>query len=488
MALLKSLDLFSEATSKSDLPLFIELLAKQHHASNRSHALNGYINDPLIPQQLTELVADFCSNSTHHGCDTYLSKSGRDLLFVKDKLDLVAQCSIILFYALKALMDGYKEVASQAVKYTDCDPGWISIFEGGAGPDVFRTAPNMSSYVYPLPQDSSSKTVIAIIGDWGTGMSQSYDMLDQIMGFNPNVVLHLGDVYYKGTFEEQYNYQVLPAVNTVMANGAQYFTIPGNHDYYYQNGAPFFEAIDNITAAAQGSQKQEASYFSLEGNHWVLIAMDTGVHDTNSFNESTDMTFLGPDQTAWAIDKIQNAKAAGKRVIFATHHQFFSQCEEVGIDPNGSYPAVNPKLYSELSSVIADMDIWFWGHEHSFEVFAPYSGLERGRMIGSAAITTPTMVTPSFPNPNLVPAAGESTLPHPLPGSPTEMPTASFAMYLQKQFAIMTLEGLSAIVDYYSVDWDCNIDDPSKTQPALGTCWWKPAVKIYSETLDSSDQ
>ena len=41
---------------------------------------------------------------------------------------------------------------------------------------------------------------------------------------------HLDDVYYAGTYQQQLECQVTPAVEIVMAAGAQYYAIPGNHE------------------------------------------------------------------------------------------------------------------------------------------------------------------------------------------------------------------------------------------------------------------
>jgi hypothetical protein len=44
---------------------------------------------------------------------------------------------------------------------------------------------------------------VGIIGDYGTGLPDSYELLENmILGENVNVILHLGDVYYAGTPQE----------------------------------------------------------------------------------------------------------------------------------------------------------------------------------------------------------------------------------------------------------------------------------------------
>ena len=214
-------------------------------------------------------------------------------------------------------------------------------------------------------------------------------------------------------------------------------------------GAPFFQAIDNITAASNGTQMQEASFFCFEGSSWVILGMDTGITDDQVSMVGKDIPFL-LNQTSWAVDKIKKAKAAGKRVFFSSHHQFFTQNSIIGV-VNGSDPALNPTLQSELEDVLADIDVWFWGHEHNYQPFTPYAGLARGRLLGSSGITSITSMNMSNPNPSLTPPEGETSPPVYLSGSPTSMPVASFATYYQKQFAIMTMTGLNATIDYYTM-------------------------------------
>ena len=49
----------------------------------------------------------------------------------------------------------------------------------------------------------SSKSKIGIIGDFGTGLKDSIELLsNMILKHGVDVVFHLGDVYYAGTPEE----------------------------------------------------------------------------------------------------------------------------------------------------------------------------------------------------------------------------------------------------------------------------------------------
>jgi len=41
-----------------------------------------------------------------------------------------------------------------------------------------------------------------VIADWGTGLDDAKWLLSEVMKKNPDVLLHLGDVYYSGTADE----------------------------------------------------------------------------------------------------------------------------------------------------------------------------------------------------------------------------------------------------------------------------------------------
>jgi hypothetical protein len=108
--------------------------------------------------------------------------------------------------------------------------------------------------------------------------------------------------------------------------------------------------------------------------------------------------------------------------------------------------AYNPNLYDVFGTILPKVEWWFWGHEHTLGVFEPYMGLKRGRCVGASAV-------PVFQDQqSYAPATGLKTL------GDIDMPTwdpsrvlnASKDMY-NNCFAMMTLNGASATVEYYEV-------------------------------------
>jgi hypothetical protein len=143
------------------------------------------------------------------------------------------------------------------------------------------------------------------------------------------------------------------------------------------------------------------------------------------------------------VNKIANA--GGRRNVLFSHHQLFSPFGSVG-NLNGQPSAYNPNLLANFQTVLPKVDWWFWGHEHTLAIFDPYIGLQRGRCVGASAV--PVFIDQQ----KYATAAGLQTY----QGGP--MPTWNASGILSDNgtdynncFAIMTLMGATANVDYYQV-------------------------------------
>ena len=110
-----------------------------------------------------------------------------------------------------------------------------------------------------FPKDAK----IGIIGDFGTGLSDSIRLLKHmILEKKVDIIIHLGDVYYAGTPEE-YQDNVLKPLNKlriVAKREVIFYSIPGNHDYYSW-GLPYLCFIKEVNS--DEFVRQEASYFCL---------------------------------------------------------------------------------------------------------------------------------------------------------------------------------------------------------------------------------
>ncbi|MDY7093233.1 MAG: metallophosphoesterase [Acidobacteriota bacterium] len=303
--------------------------------------------------------------------------------------------------------------------FSSCDPRWaesvttyLSFLDSNAhGKIPYVRYRRMSDFVLPtLPADAK----VALVGDWGTGTSDAIALMRQVAKHQPDVVIHLGDIYYSGTPEETKKF-FLDIVDEVFERDKQpvaVYNLTGNHDMY-SGGAGYYGLLPQLNPPPlfSAAQAQRASYFALRSDAWQLLAMDTGLHDRDPFTVSSDVTFLDPKEEDWHVDKIRSFSRGGGRTVLLSHHQLFSAHERIGGDdtvkPTGE-EATNPKLmssYRKFQQAAAegtgDLAAWFWGHEHNLCVYQPTLGLAKGRCIGHGAIPALVEADPYAPNPKV---------------------------------------------------------------------------------------
>jgi hypothetical protein len=360
------------------------------------------------------------------------------ILALKAKFDPLDDCAKAAALFLKAEVDGDdKDSAIYAgqLRMGVCNAvGWAECLTVYLGYKVLLQSPmyrpNQNQVI-----DLKGASKLAIIGDWGTGLQQAKLLLEQVAAMKPDILLHLGDVYFAGTQSEtQTNF--LSICKSVLGD-IPIYSLCGNHDMY-SGGAGYYSLLDQIG--------QKASYFCLQNDDWMFLAMDTGFHDSNPFTVSTNMTQLvtqgGWSEAAWHLDQINNA--GSRKIVLLSHHQLFSPFGSVGAVGGVNY-AYNPSLYQTFEPILPKVEWWFWGHEHTLGIFDLYMGLKRGRCVGASAV-------PVFEDQQSYTAA---TCLKTLDGT---MPTwdvngvlgVSSGAY-NNCFAMMTLTGASAEVDYYQV-------------------------------------
>jgi Calcineurin-like phosphoesterase len=271
-----------------------------------------------------------------------------------------------------------------------CDPAWITTLEAYRsyfGPDGRRKA-----VPYIRPASVGPKTIeikpdarVALMGDWGTGASPAMEILKSISNDNPDIVVHLGDIYYSGTPAEcKLNF--VDPIDAVLRKQKRVpvYSLSGNHDMYC-GGAGLYGLIQELNDAPF---TQPASFFCLRSadEKWQLLAMDTGLHDDNPATVADVITYLEDDELAWHCDRMREF---GGRTILLSHHQLFSSFSPIG--PAGvaeRRSAVNPRLLDAFKQMVAVKDVaaWFWGHEHTLSIYQPFAGLARGRCLGHGAV------------------------------------------------------------------------------------------------------
>ncbi len=311
--------------------------------------------------------------------------------------------------------------------FNSCDPLWLETVERyvmyflkDQGTIPYRKGSD-SVLDVPLPRQAT----VALLADWGTGTPTAIDLLGQIARKNPDVVLHLGDIYYSGT-ESEVRARFLDVCRQLLGN-RPLFSLSGNHDMY-SGGAGYYWLVDQLG--------QKASYFCLRNADWQFLAMDTGFHDFNPFTVNSNITYLTDEEAAWHRARIEEGTAAGRKTVLLSHHQLFSAYEAIGKGP------VNHLLLKQFRDVLGSVAAWFWGHEHSLSIYAPHEGLRRGRCLGCAAV--PVFVDRNYYTPQFdVPLV---QLPD---GSGRPVMLGDNGTVYNHAYAILKLDGPKATVAYY---------------------------------------
>jgi hypothetical protein len=320
--------------------------------------------------------------------------------------------------------------------FSQCDPRWAQVLEVYATSRIadktipYRRYKDIGDFV--ISDRLPAKATIALLADWGTGQECAKALLERVAARHPDVVIHLGDVYYSGTQHEVQNYFYgiwqktlgLPKVAWGQIPGATQkpatFHLAGNHDMY-AGGRPYYTVIDMLG--------QPASYFCLRNKHWQFLAMDTGLHDSDPVKEGS-ATWLEDTEVEWLKDKVNNA--AGRKTILLSHHQLYSAYENIGQGP------VNEKLFSQLEDILPKVTAWFWGHEHNLAIYGKYRNV-LGRCIGYSAFPV-SCEDLKAPNPDV-------------PVAPVALSTDQDGFF-EHGYVTMEIDGPEAKVAYYQHNAD----------------------------------
>jgi hypothetical protein len=241
-------------------------------------------------------------------------------------------------------------------KYEQLDPGWLEAFavfleSFFTGAHKFITTPP----TVPIPD----KIQIALAGDWGTGEwrtganpDASTKVAANMARLMPDYPIHLGDVYYAGTADQE-RYQL---VNLWPTGPAGSLALNSNHEMY--SGAnPYFNAISAPPFAPQ----KGCSYFALENTNWVVVGLDSAYFSPRG-GLYMDGSLGAVDGPQLVFLKAQAVK--GKKVIVLTHHN--------GLSDDGTSTTT---LWSQVTSCFsggAGPALWYWGHEHLATVYKPF--------------------------------------------------------------------------------------------------------------------
>lgn len=254
----------------------------------------------------------------------------------------------------------------------DLDPGWISALVNYLR---FRKVPfPVHDESAPVGQPGSGvirvpdAITLAMVGDWGIGNASSAAIARHMKALDPSYTIHLGDVYYSGTPDEEQARFVAPWPPG--KHGA--LALNSNHEMYSGGRGYFSVAL----ASPKFSLQRGLSYFALENAGWIVFGLDSA-YPSNAW--LYDKGELDPMQLRFLSSHAARARAAGKRVMILTHHQPIQMDGELV-----------PPLCDQVTQAIGAGEVhWYWGHLHGVAVFDPVvvNGVTiHGRCIGHGGI------------------------------------------------------------------------------------------------------
>jgi hypothetical protein len=242
-------------------------------------------------------------------------------------------------------------------KYEQLDPGWIEAFASFLETLLLGKHPFMA---IPATISIPDNVKIGLAGDWGTGNwrtganpAPSTNVCTQLQNLQLDLTIHLGDVYYAGSSDqEQHELTMLWPKGSIGS-----LALNSNHEMY-SGAKPYFQAL----AASPFGMQNGCSYFVMENANWVIVGLDSAY-----FAPEIEMYIngsLGPTTLSTQVTFLQDQVAKGKKVIVLTHHN--------GLKEDASGPM---GLLAEVMSGFPSGGgpaLWYWGHMHAGIVYAPY--------------------------------------------------------------------------------------------------------------------
>ena len=236
---------------------------------------------------------------------------------------------------------------------------------------------------------------VALASDWGTGTISAYRVRDEILNTNPDITIHLGDVYYVGSYEEFDEYFLgeddwpRGSLNPSESFSARpSYALNGNHEMY-SGGHAYFRAI-------QEEFGQQASYFCIENDYWRIVGLDSGY--SAKLAPGLELlpwwVRLQPENIEWLKRNVLSADDP-RPILLLSHHQWYSAFER-------EYRKLGRDLGNDPRYLL-----WFWGHEHRLAGYGAYrthpqGPLIRGRCIGHGGMPIEDIHMPVRRDRNLV--------------------------------------------------------------------------------------
>ncbi len=185
--------------------------------------------------------------------------------------------------------------------------------------------------------------ILAATGDGASGEPHADAVTDLIAGWNPNMLLYLGDVYNDGTATEFHNWYGTGSNRYARFRAITNPTV-GNHEYQGLQAPGYFDYWDNVP-----------HYYSFNAAGWHVISLDS----TSQFNQ----TAPGTPQYDWLVQDLNANTAVCTMAYF--HHPVYN------IGPEGDATRMNT-IWALLAQ--HGVDIVLTGHDHDYQRWLALDG------------------------------------------------------------------------------------------------------------------
>jgi len=231
---------------------------------SRTRSIASHSASSVFPRYAADIAAREFARA--RGLPTQSSISGlteRELT----RTDIARACADLGFRYMKARVSNDTAALAEIneeFKAGTCDPAWATTFDEYLqyfGPNGSRKGiPYIrASAVGPKTVEFKADARIAIIGDWGTGTQPAIRILKHIAAWQPDVLIHLGDIYYSGTPTEcDTNFtSIIQNVLRTRNSHLAIYSLAGNHDMYC-GGVGYYDLIRHLNPEPL---RQPASFF-----------------------------------------------------------------------------------------------------------------------------------------------------------------------------------------------------------------------------------
>ena len=254
-------------------------------------------------------------------------------------------------------------------QYEDLDIRWV----GTVWEDIVKSKVPFPPPTRPeaLIVDIPDTVSIALAGDWGTGDESSKRIAREMAKLEPQITIHLGDVYYTGSPADE----TRTLIADWPAGSLGSFTLNSNHEMYGGAQGYFGTALTH----PKFKQQRGYSYFALRNEGWIILGLDTAYAATHFYDQGA----LNEQQKQWLDQLVRGGHIGERNVIVLSHHQ--------GRELDGRY--VKPLWDDVCNSLGQAPHYWYWGHVHGVGVFKPVtigtgdSAVEfKGRLVGHGGV------------------------------------------------------------------------------------------------------